>query len=246
MTMKLKTFIIIGVIVVMVMLFADRFDKPVTFESWVKVRGDFYPMIHRTATLGKDTTYGVPYYWDSSYIYFGRFYYVQSDSSVSSDSFTANHIVLGGVPLIGSGVMTGSDIMDSLNNATRTVELQWEFDSATTFNYAVNIESLIVKGETNLGDATTDTVTITGVTKTIPFTATARGFKTFGANKTRDTTVISGVTMSDYFFLQWRGITIDPTAPLFHIAKTDTLIVGCVVADTARARSSGYNWFRIK
>lgn len=74
--------------------------------------------------------------------------------------------------------------------------------------------------------------------------STVTGSCTFSVECTSDTVVISGAGASDHYCIQALGTTAWTAAPTFS-AVAGSLFVYCAEADTAKARGSGIQWFRI-
>lgn len=69
-----------------------------------------------------------------------------------------------------------------------------------------------------------------------------RGTDVFTAQKTADTVLVSGLEIDDFVFITPKGSAAWTEAPTGNVLNAGSLVVYCVVGDTAIARASGYNY----
>jgi len=213
----MKKFIILGLVVLFVFLSAQglyKVKKPARFSSWIKIGGDFIPIWDGRSNLGH------PSYWfDSLWLNYGQFNYVQADSgfTINGDMWhfnKARSYYTDGLPGADTSSIfqTGSSLQFNTNNKFEfvgNVEIDYgaflgsqDIGQLTWYGYRVHIDEnandslpmltfgntdtlkwdsipeaftltapltidgdLTVSGETNLGDAATDTVTVLGAMK---------------------------------------------------------------------------------
>ena len=144
----MKKFIAFGFLLIMISLLIaqglHRIDKNARILGWLAVRGEIYPLWNEKYDLGKQS-----YWWDSAFVAYPelRSAIIWGADSVDTTFLTPTLVksrfglfdTCSSTVWLGiDAVMSGNDIIDSLNNATRTATRPWTFDSTITCGGNVN------------------------------------------------------------------------------------------------------------